>query len=140
LSTIETVPARLGKLYREIAQLTPAELQAFLFVADNEGASQRQVSESLAMPQPTASRAITGLKPAGHDLIQAAKTGRQRALSLSPKGKQLLARLAVLLGCFCAAPAASAILCQFEVEASPENYSHAYDPCQDPRVFTCDVS
>lgn len=72
--------------------------------------------------------------------IKCEEIGRQLAIRVAPKGKQLLARLAVLLGCFCASPASNAILSQYEVEASPNEYSHAYDACSDPRSFTCDVS
>ncbi|MEH3064924.1 MAG: helix-turn-helix domain-containing protein [Methylobacterium radiotolerans] len=140
----QSVPARLGRVHREIVSTAPgitsAELQAFFYVAENEGANQRQVCEHLELPQPSVSRALSRLNTSGHDLIECEEIGRQLAIRIAPKGKQLLARLAILLGCFCAAPASNSILSQYEIEASPDVYSHAYEACSDPRVFACDVS
>lgn len=141
---IETVPARLEQLHRAITDAAPgitsAEYRAFLFVADHEGVNQRQVCDHLDIPQPTASRAISSINGHGHGLIECEEKGRQHAIRLSAKGRRLLATLAVMLGCYCVAPASDAILSQWEAETSQNSYTHAYDACTDDTVFSCDVS
>lgn len=140
----ESVPGRLARLHRTIVEAAPGiknvELQAFLYVADNEGVSQRDVCEHLGIPQPTVSRALRALKDQGHSLVDCNEIGRQHSLHLSPKGRQLIASLAVFLTCACVAPASDAILSQWERETTPQNYSHGYNACMDPQAFSCDVS
>lgn len=140
----QTVPERLLGLHQAIVETAPGissgEYQAFLFIAGNEGVSQRDVREHLDIPQATASRLLANLNGSGHALLECTPVGRHQELRLAPKGRQLLARLAVLLGCACMAPAASGILCQFEVEPTELSHAASYDACLDPAVFTCDVS
>ena len=142
--SLETVPRRLLALQSTVVETAPGitspELRAFLFVADNEGACQRDVRDFLDIPQATASRALSNLKSGNFDLIHCELKGRQHELSLSPKGRQLIARLACILGCFCAAPAANSILNHFEIGPPMSSYSHAYDACRDEHRFGCDVS
>ena len=140
----QSVPGRLAQMHRAIIDAAPGittvELRAYYYIADNEGVNQRQVCQHLDMPQASVSRAIANINGDGHQLVECEEQGRQHAIRLSPKGRQLLATLAVLMGCYCVAPASDAILSQWEIEASPENYSHAYDMCADPTVFSCNVS
>lgn len=142
--SLGTVPKRLLALQSTVVESAPGitspELRAFLFVADNEGACQRDVRNFLDIPQATASRVVGNLKAGNFDLIHCEMKGRQHELRLSPKGRQLLARLACILGCFCATPAANSILNQFEVGPSLSSFSPMYDPCRDEHRFGCDVS
>ena len=113
----ESVPGRLARLHQAIVEAAPgittAELRAYFYIADNEGVNQRQVCQHLEIPQATASRAISNINCDGHHLVECEEQGRQHAIRLSPKGRQLLATLAVLLGCYCVAPASDAILSQW---------------------------
>lgn len=142
----KTLPGRLLELHKEIMGSAPGisspEYQAFLYVADNEGARQRDVCEHLDIPQATASRILTNLACTGYDLLHCTSKGRHHELKVSPKGRQLLARLAVMLGCAAIAPAGISILAQFEVEPAATRPTHTptYDICRDPHVFSCDVS
>lgn len=137
-------PERLLRLHNTIVETAPGitspEYQAFLYVASNEGASQRELCQHLDLPQATASRALANLNGRGHGLIETLHKGRQCELSLAPKGRQLLARLTVLLGCVCIAPAADGILSQFEVEPAVMVHAPGYDVCLDDTVFSCDMS
>jgi DNA-binding MarR family transcriptional regulator len=139
-----SVPQRLRLLNQEIVRTAPgilsAELQTFLFVADNEGVCQREVCEGLSLPQPTVSRYLKNLGHAGLQLIRCEGTGRERPLRLSHKGREFLGRMAIILGCLAGTAAAAPILCQFDIEPEIATPYPGYDVCRDPRTFQCDVS
>ncbi len=142
----QSTPQRLLALNAAINETAPGinlhEYRAFLFVAEHEGACQRDVRDFLDIPQATASRVLTNLNGRGHGLLHSEPKGREHKLRVSPKGHRLLTRLAVLLGCFCVAPAANSILSQFEIGSASamSTFASGYDACGDRHRFSCDVS
>jgi DNA-binding MarR family transcriptional regulator len=146
--TPTTIPGRLLALHDTVVEAAPGitsgELRAFFYVADNEGTRQCDVRDHLDIPQATVSRALSNLQSEALNLVECTPKGRHHELRMSHKGRQLLAALAVLMGCCIIAPASDGILSQFEIKPSQEVGAHAHAPgyevCLDPTVFSCDVS
>lgn len=112
------------------------EYRAFLHVADHPGASQREVQDALGIPQSSASRHLANLNGSGFGLVDAeACLGKRTNLRLSPKGRQLLAQLSLILGCFVAAHCSLLDDIDCSTPSSP-----GYDRCADPAIFSCDLS
>ncbi|GJE78062.1 MarR family winged helix-turn-helix transcriptional regulator [Methylorubrum suomiense] len=127
----------LGDAFERIApNLTLRDCRAFVFVARNEPASLQQVQEHLAVPQSTASRTVARLNGTGAGLIDhvADPDSRRRArLTLSPKGRELIARLAVILTVLTLTVADQGLWHDPFPDDPP-----GYDACADTTTFRCE--
>lgn len=123
--------------------ITSDEYKAFLYVAQNEGATVSDVKNTLEVPQSSASRMLQNLNGSGFGLIEAdvrEDCRRFRVMRISPKGRQMLARLAILLGCF--GGISTGTMTAFDLMRDDPQQASAtrYDPCQDGHTFFCNQS
>lgn len=116
MTSVNTI-RRLSEIDRAITEAAPAispeEYRAFLFIAENDGASVKDVTTALQVPQSTVSRAVSNLNGSvpgqakGFGLISAETdpvSRRKLRLHVTDRGHVLLARIAIILGCMLGSP------------------------------------